>query len=245
MTEPDEFGSIFRFLIGESPLELQPVFAIDGRDYTDIDLLRGDLQDAEAALDEMHLINGRETVNGGPGAPRSVLPSWALWRERHIVGGEPIGVRPVTVRWEAPAGWTEMHEWLELSHRWLRDQMVAAASAVAGATTSVISDRGPGRVGPASSLAPTEETYRVDTVLLVVPPAGRPVPEALAAISGWLRDAGWDVDEPVTERSGTVVTATSNGHRIDAAWAHKERSITMMAKSPVVDATFFAGPAAP
>jgi hypothetical protein len=243
MSDPDEFVSIFRFLIGESPLELEPVFAIDGRDYTDIDALRRDLDEAEAALDRMHLINGRETRNGGPGSPRSDLPSWPAWRERHVVRGEPTGVRPVTVHWRAPAGWAEMHTWLEQSHRWLRDQVSAAAAAVPGADVSVVSDRGPGRVGPASSLAPSQEKYRADTVLLVVPPDGQPVPEALAMISDWLRTAGWDVDEPVAEPDGTFVSATSNDHRIDAAWAYEEASITLMAKSPVVDAGFFADPA--
>lgn len=236
-----EFTTIFRFLIGESPEDLEPVFVIDGRDYSDIDTLRRDLDEAGATLDDLHLINGREQRNGGPGTPRAtLLPSWAQWREQHIVQGEPIGVRPVTVHWAEPTGWAEMHAWLEQSHRWLHDQVSAAAASVPGADVETIADRGPRRIGPASALEPGAETYQSETVLLVVPPDGQPVPDALAVIVGWLRGQGWVIEEPVVEPDGTSVGATHNGHRIAAAWSDDEPSVTLMARSPLVDATHFA-----
>jgi hypothetical protein len=239
MGEPYEFSRIFRFRIGEAEEDVVPAFVIDGRDYTDIEKLRNDLRAARDALDQMHLINDRETLSGGPDAPRAIQPSWAQWREQHIVLAEPTGIRPATEPWTEPLGWIEMDLWLTESHSFLQYHLTRAAGAGAGSLISLLSDRGPARVGRASSVAPGDERYRVDSVVLVVPQA---IPQALKALTRELSAAGWDVGEPVTGTDATVISATSKGHRIDAVWAHNETAFMLLGKSPVVSATDFAAP---
>jgi hypothetical protein len=239
MSERSELTMVYEFRIGEGHDDVTGVFVVDGRDYADPDAVRADVRAAVLALRERRLISDYERTTVAVDAPRSSLPSWPAWRDRHIVGDEPIGVRPIPEGRTIPAGWDEMDAWLEHSYGWLKDQMAAAAGAVPDARTSDFNDHGPGRVGSASVVL-SEEKYRVDTGLLVRLPADASVPDALDLIAAWLRSAGWEVAEPVVKERTTTLAARNDGHEIDAVWQHRMRSISLLASSPTVDATFFA-----
>ncbi|GAA1284206.1 hypothetical protein Psi02_33980 [Planotetraspora silvatica] len=240
-----ELTTVYVFRLGEAYDDLEPMFSVDGRDYTDPDSVRADVRAASLALSERNLIADYETSQASPTTPRTGLPSWPQWRARHIENEEPIGVRPRPAHQATPPGWDDMGRWLEHSEIWLRGQVTGAAGVVAGGRVSVISDIGPQRVGR-GSIDLAEEQYRVDCAFLVVPPAGRPIPELLEAIAGWLRAAGWTIVERVEKPRSTTVVATNMGHEIALVWPHRDASVTLLGKSPTVDATWFGrdGPAA-
>jgi hypothetical protein len=238
MGDRRELSTVYVFRLGEAYDDLEPMFCVDGRDYTDPDAVRADVAAAFEALTERHLIADFETSEVGPAAPRTGLPSWPRWRARHIEGEEPIGVRPRPAHQPTPPGWDAMGRWLEHSQRWLREQITGAAGAVAGGRVSLISDIGPRRVSR-GSVDLAEERYRVDSSFLVVPPAGQSVPEACEAMAGWLRAAGWTIGAPLEKPGSTTVVATNDGHRIAMVWRPREASVTLMGESPTVDATCF------
>jgi hypothetical protein len=242
MSDPSGPALIHEFRIGEAYDDVVPAFVIDGRDYPDAGAAAADIREASAALHRLRLISDIETSTARADTPRSNRPTWPQWRERHIERGEPIGVRPQPAERSVPPGWTQMNEWLAGSHRWLRDQLTSAAGSVVGGRTSITSDRGPGRVGPGSVVL-AEEKYRVDCVVLVVGAVGADGSAVLDTVLDWLRQAGWSVDEPATQPDVTTVRATNNAHLIDAVWRHDARSVRLFGKSPLVDATIFAGAA--
>jgi len=235
-------SELYVFRIGEAYDDLSPVFTIDGRDYADPAAAAADVKTAAETLERLQLIAEYESSRVASDAPRSALPSWAQWRARHIEGGEPIGVRPRPRTLTFPPGWDELGAWLEHSHRWLREQVAGAAGAVPGGRVSLLADPGPERVSR-GSVVPAEEQYRVDCSFLVVPPENGTGAEALDAIHGWLRAAGWHVAAPIVEPASTVVGAVRDGHEIAAVWRHAGRSVTLLGKSPTVDAGFFGGTA--
>ncbi|MET7394102.1 hypothetical protein ABZS66_11465 [Dactylosporangium sp. NPDC005572] len=239
LSDRPDLTTVYVFRLGEAYDDLQPAFSVDGRDYTDPGAVRADVQAASRALHERHLIADYVVSEAGPTTPRTGLLSWPQWRARHIEGEEPIGVRPRPARRVTPAGWHEMGRWLEHSQRWLREQVAAAAAAVASGRVSLLSDMGPQRVSRGSVVL-AEEQYRVDCNFLVVPPPGHPVPDALAAIAGWLRDSGWAVAEPLEKPTSTTVVATNAGHQIALVWEHRTHSVSLLGTSPTVDAAWFA-----
>lgn len=238
MSGVSELATVYVFRLGEAYDDLTPTFAVDGRDYTDPAEVTADVKAAADTLTRLNLIADYETSRADPDGARSGLPSWPQWRARHIEGGEPIGVRPRPAKLTFPPGWDEMGVWLEHSHRWLREQVSGAAGAVAGGRVSLVADPGPERVSR-GSVVPAEEQYRVDCSFMVVPPEGHTGQEALDAIAGRLRAAGWALAEPIVKPGSTIVGATHTGHEIAAVWRHERRSVTLLGKSPTVDATYF------
>ncbi|WP_432835363.1 hypothetical protein [Dactylosporangium sp. CA-092794] len=232
-----ERQTLYVFRLGEAYDDLEPVFAVDGRDYPDDETVRADVRAASAALADRRLIADFETSTVPPEAPRIGLPSWPQWRARHIDGAEPIGVRPRPDHQPTPPGWDAMGRWLEGAQAWLSTQVAAAAGA-AGGTARALAEPEPHRVGRASVVL-AEERYRVDCEYLAIPPDGGSGPVALQQIAAWLNANDWQVAPAVETGTSTTIEAANAGYTIAAVWNHRGGSVWLRGSSPTVDATHF------
>ncbi|WP_432985981.1 hypothetical protein [Dactylosporangium sp. CA-233914] len=229
---------LYVFRLGEADDDLEPAFVVDGREYADDEQARADVRAAQAALRDLRLIADFEASAVHPEAPRSVLPSWREWRERHLERGEPIGVRPRPDAQPTPPGWDTMGRWLEQSQQWLDAQLAAAAAAVPGARVRRTREPEPHRVGRASVVL-AEERYQVECEYLAVPPTGATGRATLGRIAERLRADGWTVEAPEESPGYVTLAAANSGYTIAAAWSHRNNAVRLTGSSPAVDATVF------
>lgn len=240
MSDPRDSAKVYTFHIGEAYDDLTPAFVIDSRDYPDPGEMKSDLDAASRFLREHHVISERETSERwGGDPPRRNVPTWREWRERHVVRGEPLPVRPRPEKLQIPDGWHRMSEWLETEHQWLRTQLFAAARAASPSQEPVIArDMGPVRRSP-GSVDLSEERYGLDVMVDVLVPEGDPV-EAVRAAGAALAAAGWQVDEATVGDRYVKLTARARGHRVSLLIPRSERLLTLMADSKVVGPGDFA-----
>ncbi|GAA4707035.1 hypothetical protein [Phytohabitans rumicis] len=228
--------AVYTFHIGEAYDDLRPAFAIDSREYADPAELAAHLAAASEFLRERHIITERETTV--PAAPTS-LPSWREWREKYVVRGEPLPVRPQPARPEVPAGYDAMWEWLTSEHTWLRDQVFAAARAVSPAREPEIGrDMDPRRV-TSGSVDLSEERYASTITIDIATSSDDAVAEVRAAAAA-LAAQGWDVGELTAGDPYVQLTTQAKGHTITALMRHGRKRLTLTGDSRVVGAADFA-----
>jgi hypothetical protein len=242
-----ERREIFTFRIGEAFDDLWPAFFIDSRDYVNLESVRADVMAATRALDDARIIAECETSYPGPGTSAPTLPTWPQWRDRYLVGGEPIGVSPRPEKVIVPPGWSAMNGWFDQTHSRLCEDLLDAGKAVSE-TARVTYDPGPQRIG-ASSVDWSKERYRV-TVSVSVWFGSRDeaaAQQALGTVARVLADAGWSVGEPVEEPRTILLRATRAGHTASALWRRGAGVLELLANSAIVGAGDFgtAGPSSP
>lgn len=204
----DDLAYIFH--IGEAYDDVSPAFWIDGRAYSDAASLRADLQAARRALEQLRLISEMEATSTVPG--RSV-PSWEQWRQRHLVEGQPLAVRPSPGSDpEVAAPLEELRVELVRVHDRLHSTLLALAETVPGRSGRpyISSDVAPRRSGR-GSVDRFEERYATEVTVAV------PVDLLDASVQyafDRLRDQGWQpVDSPA--RTGDTPPPELAVERVD------------------------------
>jgi hypothetical protein len=237
MSEASELATLYTFLLGEAYDDLLPAFVVDGRDYRDPDAVRADVSAAREQLRHWHIIADCETSRVTPASPVPSLPRWPEWRERHVIRGEPLLVRPLSPDRRVPAGFGAMFEWLEGVRVWLQAEMLAAARAVVRSSEPKVSrDKGTVRRS-AASVDLSEERYGVKLAVEVLitgdgTAAVRAVADALAA-KGWVVGAVSVGDRTVD------LSAQLDGHSVAVVMPHDEKVLTLIGSSAVVEAGDF------
>jgi hypothetical protein len=200
MAERRELRTLYTFSLGEAHDDLTPAFVVDGRTYQDPDQMQADLDAASEVLRAWHIISERESAEAGLDTPAPPLPSWAQWRERYVVRGEPLPVRPLPVEFRVPAGWTPMFDWLEAEREAIRAELLDVASrAVPAGRPFVDQGAGPVRRTPAS-VDWAQERYAVE-IIVDVPVGGMDRMDAVRATCAALAAGGWQMGEvEVSER---------------------------------------------
>jgi hypothetical protein len=75
------------FLIGPAYDDVVPAFVIDAGDYADPEAVQADVREASAVMDSDKVISEMVTETVGPSAARPALPTWAEFRDRHVLDG--------------------------------------------------------------------------------------------------------------------------------------------------------------
>jgi hypothetical protein len=208
------------FSLGEAHDDQWPKFYIDERAYADPAQAAADRRAAKEFLARSRVIYSVETFFGPEVQVPAGLPTWAEFRQRHVVEGEPLPVRPVPKQGQVPPGWEAMSAEVDRAYAASRDELVAILrEALPGQEPQITWDRGPNRYGPASVYW-SEERYGF-LIMMSVYRHGLNSRDVLEQLGSALRRAGWDTHPPETDRTGEVLTAERGGLRV---WAHAEPS---------------------
>jgi len=229
---------MYTYHVGEAHDDLAPAFVIDSRDYADPAELAADVEAASRFLTEHRIIAEREASEPGPS--RSV-PTWREWREKYVVRGEPLPVRPRPRDRQAPPGLEPMSAWLEAVHAWLSDELVAVARTIApGHAPRVDDDRGPRRVSRAS-VDLSEERYGLNIMMDIPAPSDDSI-EAVRVAGRVLAARGWRVEAPEIGPSVVALSAQTEGHRVRVIKSYDEPDLTLVGESrPVSSGDFERG----
>jgi hypothetical protein len=237
-TVPDasEPRTRYTFLIGPAYDDVLPAFMIDAGDYADPEAVHADVLEASEVLASNKVISEMVTETVRPGAPRPTLPSWAGFRDEHVLEGRMDDTIPTSSGLRRPGGWEQMQSDVEGARSLLREQLAALArSIVPGAEPYVIADRGPARHGRACEDLSQERFGASVTVGLHL---GDPeIDEVMRSAAGVLRELGWPVAEPRHEGRMYRLEAERGGYSVLFSVDERWRTATLLGRTPLFQAT--------
>lgn len=200
---------VHRYEYGESYDDLRAAFYIDERAYADPDLARTVLEIADAALTRLRVIYSVVVTSGADARVPFGVPTWEEFRQRHLVEGVPLPVRPAPEEFTVPPSWHAMCRAIEADHERFRDELIGLLNtAYPGGSVSVRADQGPLRRSPAS-IDGSEERYGFEVALRTDTFESKPA-VALDHAATVLRERGWEI----SIRSGSTMEAFRGGFRL-------------------------------